>query len=602
MRVASRFGLLQFRRVRSALKSAALLATVAMVTFSPLLLDDFVLQTAYLLRSSADAVTIRQPTVLIEQPRLVALSGTLSVPPALSGNARTGEALAALVKGGSARLALKAPALELDLSGPAREDVYGGDLVAGLLSPLMAALEDTAFESLIIRDGILTVRGDASFEETLTEVNVEVGVKRKSAVRIKGSAKLRGETIGFDATFGARIGRRGTTRTPVKAVVQNGLISVTLDGRIDTTSGLQLLASSAEIVIPNLRSVARWLGAPSPQGAGLRDFAARGAFDWAGRRIAFPNGTFRMDGNEARGTLALAFGGPRPSIAGTLALSSADLSPYLARAEPEPDLLPPPTGLIGRLKGVRELGLPFLTALDADLRLSAETVSAGASTLEGAAASMALRDGRLLLNIADVVLPGGAHAGGEIVVDGSAAVPQFGLNSRIESVDLTVLSKIVSGVELARGTGTARFDFTSSGLSGMDALSRLNGSVDADLPDGGGVPCTLRSAATLSLPNGEGCRGWTTLAPMTAKASLVNGVATLDHIEGIASTGHRMRLDGTVDLVTRVVDLTLSATPAEPRTDVSDLDAALVRAMVRSSEHLRLRGRPDALTVEGAQP
>ena len=92
-------------------------------------------------------------------------------------------------------------------------------------------------------------------------------------MRLKGSFMFRGEPVTFDTTLGARIGRRGAARMPVKAQVQNGLFSATFDGRLDTGGALMLTAVS-EIAIPNVRTVARWLGHAWPSGPGLKDFSA----------------------------------------------------------------------------------------------------------------------------------------------------------------------------------------------------------------------------------------------------------------------------------------------------------------------------------------
>ena len=252
LRAVVRYALRRLNQLRAALTFAVLLAAVGLALFTPLLLDDLAFRASYLLRPSQDAIVISDPIVVSEQPRLTVVSGTLSVPAALSGQARTADALAALLKGGSARLALKQPVIELELSPQPLEDsaFEPGPLLQNPLmatSPLMNALEDAAFEILTVRDGTVRLKSDGGRVDTLEDVSADITVKRKTAVRIKGSFKLAGETLTVDATLGARIGRGSSARMPLKAQVLSGPVNVSLDGRIELGRGLQLVAPTAEV-------------------------------------------------------------------------------------------------------------------------------------------------------------------------------------------------------------------------------------------------------------------------------------------------------------------------------------------------------------------
>lgn len=596
-RAGARFGITRVKRLRSALAFAGLLALVSVVLFSPLLLDDLAFRTSHLLRPSQDAVSIEEPTLINEQPRLTLLKGTLSVPPALSGKARTGEALAALVKGGSARLALKSPVIQIDLApAPLDDDRPGGldQTLHGFVSPLLSALDDGAFETLTIRDATVIVKASGGTGYVLDDVNADVSVKRKTAMRIKGTLTFRGEPVTFDTTLGARIGRRGAARMPVKAQIQSGLFSATFDGRLDTGGALMLTAAS-EIAIANVRTVARWLGHPWPSGPGLKDFSAHGALEWSAQAIAMQKGVFRLDGNEARGTLALMLAPVRPALAGTLAFEVADLTPYLAASSPATPPAPVAatgTSLMAQFKAARDLTLPLAGLIDADVRVSAEKLTIGSVQGQNGAASLTLHDGQLLLDLAEVTMAGGGSARGEVAIQGWATTPNYVVRGQLDDVELADFTTPLVGLQVLRGRGGIEIDLKASGASGMDVLSKLTGRIDLAMPNGGTAACSIKGIA-LAAQSPEGneaaqpCRAATTLGPLKASALLNNGIVTIDRFEAV-SGGDHMRLSGGVDLVTSVIDVAVSAQPVATGEAVRDL--------------VKVRGRPEAPTYAVQKP
>jgi len=607
-RAALRMGLRHLHRMRAAVAFAALLAGVGVALFLPLLLDDLAFLPSYLLRPSPDAIVITQPFLVSDQPRMTVMSGTLSVPPARSGQARTGEALAALIKGGSARLALKQPVIHLDLSPQALDESEGEpdwsqptlDLPLMATSPLMAALEDASFETLSVRDGTIHLRSDDR-TDTLHDVSADITVKRKTAVRLKGSFRYAGEILTVDATLGARIGRGASARMPLRAQVQSEMFNATVEGRLELGQGLLLDAPIADVTIPKIATVARWLGRTWPSGRGLKSFAARGSATWAGQTIAFQKGTFEIDGNVGNGALSLAMGGRRPSIAGTLAAQDANLAAYLLPSDPQDSIDQPGPGgksLIAQLKAARDFSLPLITALDADLRISAETVTAGTFKAGRSAASLALREGHLLFNLADMEISSGGSVDGEIEIEGLAVPPRYTVHGRMQGIEMADVTTLIAGLPMLRGRGTMHFDFKAGGQAGMDLLSRLNGSIQVDMPRGGVATCSIKELAAMAASrSSETCRSSTSLARFKSVASVTNGVIGFEQID-VASGSNRMRLDGTVDLVTSIMNLDVSATaPPSAVTVIGEQPPETIPAR----EVIGIRGRTDdaKITVRG---
>lgn len=568
VRAIIRYVVRRVRESRTAIIFVSILAGVGVALFSPLLLDDLAFRASYLLRPSPDAITITEPTVVNDYPRMTVTSGTLSMPPALSGQARTREALTALIQGGSARLALKKPVIHLDLS--ASEDVQtdpvpsGHPFTANGSTQLIPALIDGAFETLTVRDGTIVLSSEGR-TDTLEDVSADITVKRKTAVRIKGTFRLLGEQILVDATLGARMNRSAGTRTPVRAQIQSAIFNASIDGRFESGStGLKITAPLSEINVPSLRALARWFGHTWPSGPGLKDFSARGSAEWSGRTISYPNGTFSIDGNEGQGAFAFSFDGLRPSVAGTLAFANADLTPYLA-ADHEDGHAADNTArsLIAHLRAARDLSLPLIGVIDADLRASADTVTAGNFQAGRSAVSLALKDGTLLVNVADMVLANGGTADGEISIErnGEDLLSYHG-HGRFEGADLNGITTVLTGVPLLMGRGQGQFELKSAGRSGKDVLSRLNGQLRVQMPRGGVATCSIGELTAMAVASttGSGCRATTSIGPFKSQAQLADGVLRLDRIE-LPSGGSRIRIDGTADIGTSSLHLLLSEIP-----------------------------------------
>ncbi|MDZ4840706.1 MAG: AsmA-like C-terminal region-containing protein [Hyphomicrobium aestuarii] len=636
-------------------RSAVLLACVGLVLFAPLLLDDSIFRPAHVLRPSEDTILINQTAVILERPNVKLTSGTVSLPPSMTGRARTGEALAALVKGGSARMALRSPVFVIDMSGG---DSKAADPdLAGLLdaigrfgsdpSPLVAALLGGDFETLVVRDGVIVfgLGGGRSF--TLTGFEAEIGIKRRTVATLKGSTLFHGELVRFDLVVGARVERRWSSRVPIKGKVESSLFQAVIDGQLDLARGVALSAANVELSVPNVRALARSFGHMWPSGAGFRDFVARGTLDWSGPTLDMTRGRYRLDGNEATGSLSLTLDPERAKIAGTLAFGAFDLRPYFTAAPivsataaaaglatngtvttaaavaqaldasqtagpvareisqavkpPAPSQPPPmPRTILAALAAAPDVRWPMLGHVDADLRLSAEQVQIGSFEAGQSAASLTIQAGQLVFNVAEMLLDGGARAVFEFGSSGSASYPNYVLRGRLEDADLSLVSQVLAGVALARAKGKVVFNLTSSGTSGIDLLSRMAGKVDVAMPEGGVIACNHRSLALAAKPTrpvgdrtaGDVCGAGLTVAPVTLGAKLNSGLVIADKVD-VTAGDEFVSLKGTFDLVTNGIDMALTAGPILPsRPDGSRPDPLRTDRSV-----VTMKGRPDALAI-----
>ncbi len=558
-------------------RAAGLLGLVGLLMFAPLLLDDMVFHSSYLLQPSEDTLAINEATPLSDQPPVRLVAGTVSLPPSPTGKARTGEALEALVKGGSARMALKSPVFQIDLSGASRP--VGGsalDFFLPSIPPLIEALQSTAFETLAIRDGTIVFDLGGGRRETLTALDGDVGLKRRAGGgNFKGTVQLRGEPVRFDLTFGGRVDRKGTSRIPIKGNVESALFKAVFDGGLNLERGLALTGTQIDITIPNVRSLARSLGHTWPSGAGFKDFAARGTLDWTGPTLSVTGGRYWLDGNEATGTMAVTLHPERPLVAGTLAFGSLDLTPYLALAatsaqaaeqRPQRAIVPAPS-MIEALKAEPDLRWPMLGLVDADLRVSAQDVRIASFEAGRTAASVTIKAGQLIFNVAEVLLDGGSRGVFEFGVTGTASYPNYLLRGRLEETDLTVASHALVGMAVIRARGQAVFDVSSSGTSGADVLSRVNGKLDINLPEGAAIPCNHKAleaaAAKTRKVASDVCGTPVTIGPAHLSARLASGRIIADRADGVAGA-ERVSLKGSFDFTTGAINAAITTAPLVP--------------------------------------
>jgi AsmA protein len=294
--------------------------------------------------------------------------------------------------------------------------------------------------------------------------------------------------VSFQATAGTQVDRKGAPNLPLKLQLKSPLLEASFDGRLGLGEGLQL-QGQGEVLIERVRQAARWFGAAWPSGGpGLTKFAAKGQLDWTGHSLDFDKAAFRMDGNEATGVLGLKLRGPRPEIAGTLALRSLNLSPYLPGAANKGG--EPPLNWTALTAGLLDLSLEPILGID--VRISAERVMAGGVELGRSAATVTLRDGRLIADLAELEFVGG-KGNGQIRADLTGYYPKVAVRLKLDDVDVGRISTAVAGRAAVQGPVGVIADVTASGLTGFDLIRTLNGRISIKAQQGGKLGVDLKN-------------------------------------------------------------------------------------------------------------
>ncbi len=514
------------------------------------------LKGAAVLAASRDSYSLSSPVRLLGAPVVELESGTLSLPQR-HGLARGGEVIAMLITGSGPHMTLDNATFIADFS--TAEPTFSQASAAGI-APLVASFQKLRFDTLAIQNSSLRIKMSDGSTLTLDDVAADVTSKPNGAVRVAGSFSFRGEKVSFDTTLGAGTPAQPLAR-PIAASLDSAMLSANLEGSLLLADNTRLLSQRAEINIPHLRQAARWLGAGWPPGFGFDDFHAKGQLEWANRTLAFQKAVLQMDGNEAEGTLSVNFAAARPAVDGTLGLKTLDLSKYLARGDASDRGTE--ASLLSLVSGARSLRFPLIESVDADLRISSDNVAVPGLTIGHSAATISLKGGKMLADIAELEIDDGTHGGGQLRIDTNGSHPNYDVHVKLESIDLGQAGKAIFGHPTIQGRGDVIVDLTADGDSGDTLLRSLDGKLCVTLGEGGQLGVDVNQLVTAA-SSPQQATLWRTAAStaipidrLDARFAVVNGVIRTETAQAMA--GERaMKADGAIDLPAHSLDIELA--------------------------------------------
>lgn len=552
---------------RFALAALALLAFVTLGLSIPIFVagrpQSITLQSASVFAASRDQFDVSTPVRLADAPGLVLQRGTVTIATDRGRPLATGEAVAQLLAGGNARLVLEDATIVLETEKPAiASGTADGEPP---VAPILVALSRLRFSTLSIRRGVLVLKRPGGGSEVMSDVRLEVVHKREASLSATGSFELQGRQLKLDATLGLTSDRKDVQRLPVKATIKGEFIEATIaDGRVQLGDGLKLQAEQAEVQLHGLRKVAGWLGAAWPGERGLGPFRAKGQLEWVDRNITFQNASFKLDGNDAGGTLRLDWSKARPAIEGTLAIEHFDAARYLGPEKSGSSFME--RTVLGWLRSATEpgsLSLPLIRHLDADLRISAKEVTVGAVRLGRSAASVAVKDQKLLADVAEVEIDGDGIVRGQLTIDMGGVVPRYVLRGKLEAVDAAKATTLAFGHPAIAGRSNIMFDLTGAGETIDHLANTFHGKLGIELPDGGAIGldvpqlAALTSKATEIKGWGNPARGQVRVSHLVARFGMQAGVLMAETFKAVA--GERLiTVSGDVNLGTRSIDAKFS--------------------------------------------
>ena len=344
---------------------------------------------------------------------------------------------------------------------------------------LMRALRppsgENPFSEIRITEGTVLVRDDKrQLLETLSRVDLTLAWPSISkSFGATGRFVWRGETVDAAVSLGDFLAALSGERSGLKLRLAGAPIKFAFDGYMSTQPSLKIdgkLATDA----PSLREALRWSGQRPPPGGGFGRFALKADTAINGTTVALSGVNLELDGNVAEGVLTFS-DGERRSLQGTLATDKLDLSPYISTVR----LLTSGERIWNRLP----ITLVGLDGSDADLRISAATVTAGSAKLGRTAIGTHLRKGDLTVSIGEAQAYGG-------IIQGSFGLAEAGSNTSLKAhlqftgVSLERCLDELFGIRRFEGTGNLGLVLESQGDSIFGLARAMNGTAHLTARDG----------------------------------------------------------------------------------------------------------------------
>lgn len=401
----------------------------------------------------------------------------------------------------------------------------------------------TAEGSLGLRNGRVTglplaqaVPGDSS-AGTLDDVNLDARFAgTDSPVSLGGSFNWRGEAFALTGTSGPPGVLLSGAPSNLNADLRSNRVAtsyagtVTLGGAANGRVGLST---------PSLRGLLAWLDNPIGEGDGLQATSVEGVLSATANGVALSDAVITIDQSSARGTGSVTLGGKRPSVKADLAFDALNLTPYLAGGSADQ----PSGGGIGWSRD--PLDLTVLSALDASVSLTANSIVVDNLKTGAATLGVTLADGRLEALLSRFELYSGSGTGRVTLADnrGAASTAEFTL----DGVDVHRLFKDAAGFGALAGTGKVALNVTGAGESIYGLIDSLDGSAALEIRDGAilgiNIPKMMRDLTSSVLS------GWQTDAndktdftAFGASFQITDGVATTSDLSLV---GPLVRMTGT---------------------------------------------------------
>ena len=507
---------------------------------------------------SRDILAVTAPVTLFSAPAITLERGTVSLAAGGEGETGVGAVVRALVLGQGVDLILDGARITVDRTKAKGEDAGHGELSEALGS-VVSTLAGFKFRNLTVSDATVVVLTGEGNRQTFSRIDADLATDRSGLVTAKGRVAYRGERLDFDMAF-TPPPADAAEPVHVRANVKGAYLALAFDGRMPPGDRGRIVADNAELSVSDVRGAAGWIGAAWPAGPGLGAFSAKGELTLDEKSLAFANAKFTLDGNAATGALALTFAAERPSIDGTLAFAAFDIAPYVT--PPQPTAIARATGWLSYMgiPGLAESSL--VNEMDADLRISAASVTNNSAKLGRAAASLTVKGGKLYGEIVEFALDQGGSGEAQFVADMTGSDPRYTIRADLSDIDFASLPRPLTGPAVLDGIGTIKLDLAAEGTSESELFRSMSGTMSVEMREAGrlGIDVDALPMAAAAGPQagwGAAGSGTTAVSALSARFKALGGVFSADGVE--ARLGSRTaRVIGSVDIDSAAVDFVLS--------------------------------------------
>lgn len=342
------------------------------------------------------------------------------------------------------------------------------DAEAGDISKSLSALDVDSFGTLIVRSGRVRMAGQGreggAEDFALRSLKVSGSSSGKRVIKARG--EFRGQRVQVYAR--QKPGPEGVRNIQLK--LNGPHFEASFDG--SSMQNRLGVTGEASLAVQNLQAFASW----APELAGLArnqgPLTISSGLSYDGKRLGLDNLSLRYGPSSGAGFLSLTFANGRPFLEGTTSWSELFIEDVLSGF--------PLSGSDVTAASGQSSAFSLLSAIDADLRVSADRVAGFGQVMSRSAAAVALRQGQLSMDMAELHALGGV-ARGRLEADLRQGVP-VSLGASIEGADLTRLTALLGVSHLGSGEADVTVDLQFGETPAMWKHG-AKGQVRVNIPD-----------------------------------------------------------------------------------------------------------------------
>jgi AsmA protein len=189
-------------------------------------------------------------------------------------------------------------------------------------------------------------------------------------------------------------------------------------------------------------------------------------------------------------------------------------------------------------------------------------------TIGRSAATISLKGGKMIADIAELEIDDGTRGGGQLRIDASGSHPSYDIRGKLEALDVGRASEAIFGHPTIQGRGDVIVEISAAGNTGTTLLSSLHGKLCVTLAEGGQLGLDLdQLTAAVNAPKPQSTKPqsvWqaasssaTPVDTLEARFAVAGGVIRTEVAEAVAGS-RAMKAEGAIDLPTRRLDLELA--------------------------------------------
>jgi len=340
---------------------------------------------------------------------------------------------------------------------------------------------------------------------------------------------------------------------------ESGLLKILFDGSARLNTALTY-AGRLSINAPDLRGLASAAGAKLPDGDVYKAFSLTGDTSGGTSDVMLKNAVVQFDSIQGKGEAALALGGTRPKLTGSLTTGDIDVTPYAKSSGAPTDKEPQKAGDWG----TTPVDMSPLKLADANLNLKTGGIKYDKFDFGPSNIGVTLNNGKLLADLKQSTLFGGAGSA-SFVADGSSQVPAVAIKASFANLALKPFMQAAAGFDMVEGKGDVNIDVAGSGGTVQALMSSLAGAGKFGFDDGaisgvnltelGNAAKTALSSKTISLA-AFGKDQKTTFNNLGASFAMKDGVAAMADLK-MDSGSFLVSGGGTLDVGKQKLSLSL---------------------------------------------